>query len=385
MIICEPIVSGDEHVSFNAGLIWVAAVASSAPVTVWADPDHFARVRALLPAEIAERVVFETHLPPPRRLPYQARAWRDAVVAWQVVRRAAGTGARHVILSCAFPGTLIGAKLAVASLAKRRRPTVHTVVHGALEDVWGWRSRHPFRRAVDMTGALRWPAPEGLKVVVLEAGIANDLVRALPRVASQLLVLEFPIVEAIPSPGLRRPGPVRVGFLGRANREKGFDRFCELARAVTARGADVEFHAVGQVEPGAFTEQELQPLTNRPQEGPLGRATYLEQLLDLDLVAMLHDPEHYAHTASGVLLDAVAAERPVLSLPNPIIAALVARHGSIGPRVEDLGAATNFLVALDVSALERPDFLAWRENVRRVAQSRRPAEVAVSYAQALGR
>lgn len=383
VIVCDPIVSGDEHVSFNAGLICIATMVSSAPVAVWADPDHFGLVRTLLPADVADRVVFSPHIPPPRRLPFGTRSWRDAGCAWSAIRRAAQAGERHVVLSCAFPGTLIGAKLAMASLAKRHRPVVHAVVHSALKDVWGWRSRHPIRRALDMTSALTWPTPGGFRIVVLETRIANDLARKLPQLAEQLLVLELPIVETVPAPGPRRPGPLRVGFLGRANREKGFDRFCELARAVAARGANVEFHAVGQIEPGAFSEAELMPLVGRPQQAPLERAAFLHQLLELDLVVMLHDLEHYAHTPSGVLLDAVAAERPVLSTPNPIVDALVVRHGAIGPRVEDLDAATDFLAGLDLTALERPDFSAWRENIRRVAASRRPSALAIGYAREL--
>lgn len=386
VIILDPIISGDEHVSFNAGLICIAAMASPEPVVVWADPAHFALVRALLPTGVAERVSFFASPPPSRRLTYATRGMGDAAIAWRRIRRAATLGAQHVLVACAFPGTLIGIKAAMATIPRRRRPTVHAVVHGALQDAWGWRSRRPIQRLLDMTSALRWPAPAGFRLVLLEKGIADNLAAKLPRIADQLLVLELPIIEAMPtSRGPRQAGPLRVGFLGRANREKGFDRFCELARAVTARGANVEFHAIGQAKAGDFSATELAPLTTTPDAAPLDRATFLDRLHNLDLVVMLHDPAHYTYAPSGVLLDAVAAGRPVLCVDDAIVHSLVARHGPIGPQLPDLDAATEFLAELDLTALDQPDFLTWRDNAHRAAESRRPAALAVGYAQELAR
>ncbi len=380
VIICEPLLSGTEHVPFNAGLVQVVAAATEAPVTAWMESEQAAHVRALLPEPVARRIDHVPFEPPPRRLPYGRRAARDAGVAWRIVRTGAAGGARHIVLSSAFPGTILGAKVALASLPAGRRPSVHLVVHGSLAEVWGWRSRNPLRRAVDMAGALAWPAPRGLRIVVLEHPIAQALAAKLPSVADRIVVLEHPIAERIAPATPRRDGTLKVGFLGLASRVKGFDVFCALARAVTARRDHVAFHVVGRQGPTAPDPADLAALETSPALEPLDRATYVDRLADLDLVALLHDAGHYAHTASGVLLDALAAERPILSLPNPLIDALSERFGPLGPRFTDLGAAADWLAATSVEDVARKAERSWLPNLRRAADSRRPAALAGAYA-----
>lgn len=376
MIVAEPIVAGDEHVAVNAGLLWAAVAATGAPVTCWAESRHFDLITPLLPPDVLAQVRFEAHTPPPRHRRHAARFRGDALAAWRMVHRAAALGERHLLLTCALPGTLVGTKVALASLPARRRPRVDAVVHSALEQAWGWRSRNPLRRALDLTSALNLGAPDEFRLVVLESVIAHDLAAQLPRVAGHLRVVDFPIVETVASPTRRRPGPPRVGFLGRANREKGFDRFCQLAAEVAARGGQVEFHAVGHAPPGAFDDSALRSLATPPAPAPIDRQVFLERVADLDLVVLLHDAAHYAHTASGVLLDAMAAGRPVLSLPNTMIEALAEEHGEIGPGRSDLEGIADYLAGLSEADLDGAQFADWRANVRRVAQSRHPTAVA---------
>ena len=383
MIVAEPVIVGDEHVAVNAGLVWAATVASRAPVQFWAEPHHYALLRALLPPDVAERVAFEPLAPPPRRMPVRPRFRHDLRTAWSVVRRAATMGESHVMLSCALPGTLIGAKLALLSMRPTRRPRVDAVVHSSLEEVWGWRSRRPLNRLRDMTGSLELPAPREFRIVVLEKGIARALAAKLPRVARHLHVIDFPIVQTVEPASPRRPGPPRVGFLGRANREKGFDRFCRLAHDVRSRGADIEFHSVGHASPGSIDNDALGALATAPAHDLLDRADFLARVADLDIVVILHDPAHYSHTASGVLLDAIAAARPVLSVANPGADALAAQHGSIGPQVVSLDSAADFLATLSIGSLDGPDFRAWRQNVRAIAASRHPEAVGIAYHDAL--
>jgi glycosyltransferase involved in cell wall biosynthesis len=336
----------------------------------------------LLPPEVAAAVRVEAFHPPARSQGLLNRFGQDFLVAWRMVRRAARLGAHHLLLTCVFPGSLVGAKLALATLPARRRPRVDAVIHSVLEQVWGWRSRNPLRRLFDLTTALNLPAPAGFRVVVLEASIARDLAAQLPRVAPHLQVIAFPIVETV-TPPPRRPGPPRVGFLGRATEEKGFDHFCQLAAAVRATGAAVEFHAVGYATAGTHPDEMLRALATPPATAPIPRGDFLARVADLDLVAMLHDTTHYGHTASGVLLDAIAAGRPVLTLSDAMVATLVTGEGQIGPQCRDLAEAAAWLASLTEADLEGPEFVAWRACVREVARSRHPVAVGSAYARTL--
>ncbi len=141
------------------------------------------------------------------------------------------------------------------------------------------------------------------------------------------------------------------------------------------RGTEVEFHVVGHAPVGSLNHEALRSLATRPAETPLERAEFLARVADLDLVVMLHDEAHYAHTASGVLLDAVATERPLVNLPNVMIDHLATRHGDIGHPCADLEGIADYLAALTVDDLDGERFRRWRANVGRVARSRHPTAV----------
>lgn len=380
MIIFDPAVWDLEHAPFNAGLLQVAGAAHDGALAFWAEPGHVEAVRGLTPPTLGARVTFEARAVPARHLSADRRLCADAANAWRAVRQAADAG-RDLVFASSTPGILIGAKMAMFSLGRRRR-SVLAVQHGPLAQVWGWRSRNPLRRLADMTGALAWPAPGGFRLVILEAGIADALATRMPALARQILVLEHPIAESIEAPAQRRPGPVRLGFLGLASREKGFDRYCALATLARQRGADAEFHAIGMAAPDL--DDNMTDLATRPRHDKLDRGEFVARLCDLDLVVMTHDAAHYAYSPSGVLLDALAASRPLLSLPNPLVEAIAARYGPIGPAVADLEAAAALIVGLTPDMLAAPPFTDYRANLARAAAARRPDALAAVLAAALG-
>ena len=162
MIICDPILWGEEHAPFNAGLIQVAAAADSGALAFWAEASHIDAVRRLLPDDVAARVEFKPTETPPRVQDKDARVRGDAMHAWRMVRAASAAGSRHLIFAGALQGNLIGAKIAGLALGSRRPATI-LVIHGSLPEVWGWRSRNPLRRRFDMAGALVWPAPSDFR------------------------------------------------------------------------------------------------------------------------------------------------------------------------------------------------------------------------------
>ncbi|MEQ9639469.1 MAG: hypothetical protein RIM84_05530 [Alphaproteobacteria bacterium] len=382
MIICEPIVWGEEHAPFNAGLVQVGVEASPDTVTFWGEVDHIAALRRIMPPAAAAQVDFAARKPPARVQSANSRVRHDAAHAWRAVRAAADLGERHLIFASAAPGTLIGAKVAGFTLGHRRPATFH-VLHSPLTQVWGWRSRNPARRLVDITGALSWPATRDVRLVILEAGIADALATKIPALASQILLLEHPIAETIEAPATRRPGPVRLGFLGMASRAKGFDRYCALATMARQRGATAEFHAIGMAEPGREAQANMADLASKPVSAKLQRAEFIERLRDLDMVVMTHDPAHYTYSPSGVLLDALAAGKPLLSLSNPLVDAIAERHGPIGPTVADLDDAVQLIGDLTPEVLTRPPYTDYRTNLGNAAASRRPAALSAVLARAL--
>lgn len=121
------------------------------------------------------------------------------------------------------------------------------------------------------------------------------------------------------------PSVVRIGFLGHASRDKGFALFAELAR--TARGPAREFHAIGLAAPEAHA-LDLGGLARKPSRAAVPRDEYVAALAGIDLACLPLSPD-YQYVASGSVIDAIAALKPLACVRNRSLDAIVARYGPI--------------------------------------------------------
>ena len=242
------------------------------------------------------------------------------------------------------------------------------VMHGNLNEVVGWRPRNPLARALDLRSGLLGRHPDRLRFLVLEPGIKDELARCLPGAAVRTVVLPHPVNATVIAayPALPLCEPIRIGLVGQATRAKGIETFLQTAVRMRARHAGrVEFHLVGQVPPG----EDLAPysvLASAASHAPLPRADFAARLAQLHYVMFALGTGYYNLAASGAVIDAITALKPLLATPIPIVDALFAAFGDIG----HVAAGPNAIDAEIEAILQRMDTGRYDAQVAALARLR---------------
>jgi hypothetical protein len=255
---------------------------------------------------------------------------------------------------------------------------LHMILHNHLAAARQWRSRNPFYRAFDFAAVMRRPLPPHVHLVALELGISDAIAEIAPAVAPALETLEHPVLVSewneAPAEGAIPP-VLRIGFLGHASADKGFTLFAELAR--TCHGPTREFHAVGLAAPEVRT-LDLSGLSRKPSPASMPRDEYVAALAPLDLIC-LPLSRNYQYVASGSVIDAIAALKPLVCVRNRSLDAIVARYGAIGYMAESEDDLATFIRTLTPAgfAVRRDE---WIHNLRKLREARSPLVQAPHYA-----
>ncbi len=365
----EPVFPNAHHAPGNAGILRaLLLIAGAQPVTFAAHPSHRAAVADLLGPELDARVG-RTDFPvsPPGGV--KVSRIREQ---FQAMRRLASVLDPSVLI---VVGTTSETLFACRLLAMTRRNLpILAVLHGNLSTAAiGWRSRDPRHRLFDSRSALRVARHPAIRFVVLDESIRQEAVARglLPEAATVTWPQPIEPAEVWDTPHQPRQGPIHIGFVGSAHRNKGFGDFLKIARHFAPAADRYRFTlAGGMMETYSDAERELVGA----EYGLLDRVEYLRRIRGLDYVCLPVDPEVYALTASGSLLDAVAALKPVIAYPGGMVKAL-ASAGPIGFTCEDLNGMMD--VVADHDALRDPAaYGRFQDSLRRQRTLRSPDALA---------
>lgn len=331
IVICEPFCDGMQHVPFNRAMIDIVQQAfPGAHVDLLASASHLEALAIDDAVRVSQHVIELPALSTPD--------WRRFAADYRTVRRATTLARDGVVLfTSAIAPTLFAAKI-VASPDTR----TYAVMHGYLNEIVGWRSRNPLRRATDLRSALQWRA-KTVQIMVLEQPIEASLLRTIPALEGTVHTLPHPVPQdAVPSGGLE--SPVKIGFLGLATEAKGYRQFQQIAREAKALAGDkLEFHAIGRLPPNT-PPGDTSALTTKPSEARLPRETYRRAVEAMHYICLPFQGSHYDLSASGVLLDAVGFGKPLLALKTPIAEHLLSQFPNAGRLFDSLDALRDWIV-----------------------------------------
>jgi hypothetical protein len=260
---------------------------------------------------------------------------------------------------------------------------LHMILHNHLAAAMEWRSRNPFYRAFDFLAVLQRPLPPRLRLIALELGISDAIAEIAPAIAASVETLEHPVLvsewgEAPPEGSV--PAVLRIGFLGHSSIDKGFGLFTGLARE--CHGPALEFHAIGLASSEVHT-LDLSGLSRMPAATSVPRDDYVAALAEIDLVC-LPLSRNYQYVASGSIIDAIAALKPLVCVRNRSLDAIVARYGAIGYMAESEDDLATFIRDLTPAAFAaRRD--EWIGNLRGLREARSPLVQGPRYAAAIAR
>jgi hypothetical protein len=384
IILCEVSFHGRAHVPFNAGLL--ATIREAFPkqgLSFWGAPTHNEELKKQLGQALAEYVLWEDIRPPDPGTAYLKRLLREVSIISRLLKRLTKDGSPRAILTSAYPSTVLALKL--VRFFRFRCVPVQIILHG-VSGVVGKRYRRPIRRLQDTRTALTLLGNNRIQYIVLEKSIRDTLVQSLPFLANKVELFEHPVS---PNEGAMQTidfvEPMRFGFLGLADVPKGFPAFNELANHIAKKyGSRAEFHAIGHLpavgEPILISEA----LATKPGTTLMSREEFLTAVERLHFIVLSHEARSYELTASGVLLDAIAWEKPVIARKIPIFEAMFERHGDMGylfgNDTELKNIVEQILIAKDKSRYNRQVL-----NLRDARKSRAPEALAACLLEMFGR
>lgn len=262
------------------------------------------------------------------------------------------------------------------SVCRRSRPVGNQetpyfyILHNQMDAAKQWRSRNPMVRWFDFISVLKSKLPARDKLLTLELGIKEEIEKEIPHLQGQVLTLEHPIVDSEilePRPTPENGTQIKIGFLGHCGVGKGFDVFAKIA-SENKRKDWLEFHAVGRANENA-AHLDLSGLKIRPVAGGLDRFRYLSRLENLDIVCLpINEGKRFV--ASGSLIDAFSACKPILIPRNPMVKCIEERYGAIGPNIADVGHLKKWISQTDFDGFAEI-VKRYQENIDTIRQRRR--------------
>jgi glycosyltransferase involved in cell wall biosynthesis len=378
ILLCELSFSGRVHVPFNAGLL--AAIHAAFPkeqLGFYGAKTHLEELKHEICPALADSISWQAIAPPDSNASYWKRFPREI----QILRKLVGTLGTdphsRLILTSAYPSTILALKIAQAFRPKHH--CVQIILHG-MSGVVGRRSKRPHLRLQDTKTAFRLFGNKGIHYIVLEQFIRDTLVNSCPLLSGKVDALEHPISPAqVELPAAELVEPIRFGFLGLADKAKGFPTFVELADRTTARyRTRVEFHAIGHMPKNSLVLNGTSALVSKPQGTLMSRTAFLNGVAPLHFIVLPHEAGPYTLTASGVLLDAIAWGKPVVCRRIPIFESMFSKHGDIGYLFND----DEDLIGVVEKIVEKADDSRYRRqigNLRNARKTRHPEALAEIY------
>jgi glycosyltransferase involved in cell wall biosynthesis len=367
ILICDPICRAGEHVPFNSGMLEIIRRAfPDERVVFLGDQSHILQLKEQGNRSVVDPICWTPIPLPDRHAKYSKRFYSEAKIIWKLTKILQRPANDILLFTTVMSSTLAALKL--LSRFFHHDLTLQVVLHGYMGGVSGKRSRNPIRRLRDMKTALTMPGGSRIQYFVLETSIKEAMLKYLPSLHQRLEVIEHsipPSEELLQAIDLRLPAS--FGFLGRAEKVRGFPTFLTLASEMTRKHqGKVEFHVIGRYPKREDFTNEADVLTTKPAFERLERHEFIERARKLHFVVFPLSPEFYELSACGSLLDAIAWGKPVIARNIPILSNLFRKYGDIGYLFND----EMELKETIESIIQKPDDSHYKSQVQNMKQVR---------------
>ena len=374
IVLCEPLRWNQEHVPVNRSLLEALRLAfSDEEIRVYGEKQHLDHLSGGPKGDRPEGVRFIPVELPVRHATLGYRLLPDYRLARFMLNRLKRD--KHNLLI--FTSVTVSILWTLQLFAKN--VDVWAIYHSGLQTLVGWRSRNPLKRIQDLETALRGACTGRIQLIVLEEPILDTINSKMPEVTACVHLIEHPIppgrFEAVP---VRLEMPLQFGFLGLGTKQKGIFAFIDVASKIKKQyPGKADFHVVGRLHQDVDREElpAIDCLTTKPSEHRLDRDIYEKLVRQLHYVCLFFEGRQYDVTASGVLLDCIGHEKPIVTSNVALFKTLEERYGDIGFICND-GQYERVIATL----IEKPDPQRYRrqvENLRKAKNARSPSQLAL--------
>ncbi len=331
IVVAELAFNDDGHVPFNAGLLAVVKRAfPNDQIYFFGGSTHIKGLKKQSGKVLAESIEWKEVKLLPHDSSFYSRLFGEMKMMNGCLQMFPKGSNGHFLLTSARPATLLALKMAKYFRYKKIKAQI--VLHGHLSGVTGKRYRNPLYRYQDMRTALSILGNSNLQYLVLEDHLREVLLQHLSVLSGKVEVLEHPLPPN--EVGANLPPlslPIRFGFIGLANKAKGFPVFVKLAESIAEKFGDhVEFHAIGRYSSEGNLVLRTDGLTTKPAMERLRRADYVRGVKQLHFIVLPHQESFYNLNSSGTLLDALAWGKPLIARNIFIFENFLVKHGDVG-------------------------------------------------------
>jgi hypothetical protein len=319
---------GFEHVPFDAALIASLAEAyPGEPVHFFGETEHLRLIqRFLAPRFPNADVVWHELTLPPRLATPRERIGDDLRTTRAMLSEARRLDAGRVIAAYMHSTTGIVALKALAQLYRPR--SLAFIHHGSLLRLVSSRRYHP----------LLWLGNGRLRQIVLGDSIRDEVLGQLPVLRGSLHAIRHPyFFDDAETSDLPVSGPTGFSFLGLVDENKGFPEFVDLASTLAPAWKDAAyFDLIGGTRVGALPNTHGPWVKTYLTDGPMPRDVYEAQLRKTHYAVFPYNPSYYKFIASGSVLDALTAGKPIIALRNSQFDEMFKTMGDIGYLCDDV-------------------------------------------------
>jgi len=331
IVVSELVFSGGAHVPFNAGLLAVVRTAFPLePICFAGAPEHIKELKTQADETLIKSIEWREITLLPADTSYVVRLIREMKTLRTLLRIIPEGSPGPFLLAHTKPATLVALKL--LQRLQFREVKVQLVLHGPLGGVIGRRHCHPIRRFQEMKTALTILGNDNLQYIVLEENLRTVLLENISSLEKKVEILPHPLPpNESESNADNLKAPIQFGFLGLANKPKGFPVFVKLAQEIVMQNrAQAEFHAIGRVPSDGSVVLEMEALATKPGMERLSRRDYINKVHQLHFIILPHEDSDYELKSSGTLLDALAWAKPLIARRIALFENMFLKYGDIG-------------------------------------------------------
>jgi hypothetical protein len=175
--------------------------------------------------------------------------------------------------------------------------------------------------------------------VVLGKGILSNLKNILsPNIIKYIYAIDHPFIFDRCNYASKPQSKLRLGTVGVVSKTKNINQFIYIARLFLSevKAEKISFSVAGTVY--YKKEELLDAYIDIPDwhDGFMDRAALDRRIQSLDYILFFYHSKMYKYLASGAVLDAINAEKPILALRNDYFEYLFSRFGHFGYLVDSI-------------------------------------------------
>jgi hypothetical protein len=329
VILCEPICQGGQHIPINVALVSSVIENSNVDLKMYCENEHWNILISQIAPNYRHRLSHYS---------IQTLSRQDDFGAWLAsfsLIKKLEKQCDDIIFLSSTSGLL--------DIAKRliKKNKVFCTFHMALARVDKHLPRNPFIRWFSFDSVLRRFRAERVKIIVLEETIAENLIAKYKNLAGSILCLPHPVEPFSESDMVEaKQTVINICFPGTFSSDKGAKEFAELA--CSGGKSDVSFIVAGKESP-SFCDYDTHLFKIKPHSEFLERKVFVSLIKSSQYLFLGHNEAIYKWCASGVYLDALKYEVPIIAKSSEFFRRENQVVGEIGFFYNDISEATTFI------------------------------------------